>query len=404
MKIKNNEDVIALTEKNVARTYGRFPIALDRGEGAEVWDRSGKHYLDFVSGLAVNNLGHCHPAVVEAIQKQASRLLHVSNLYHIEQQSLLAGELTQLSFADKFFFCNSGAEANEAAIKLARKYFFDRSDTERKEIITFSSSFHGRTIASMSATAQKKIHTGFAPLLPGFKYVPFNDIAALKKAISTKTCAVLVEPIQGEGGVNVPDKGYFKSMKKLCKDSGALLIFDEVQTAFGRTGKMFAYENFGVKPDIITLAKALGGGLAIGAMGATDKVMKSFVPGTHAATFGGNPLACSAGLASLKILSKKSFLANVEKKGEYFVQKLNQLAKRHSCITEVRGAGLILAVQLNRPGAGIVNECMENGILINCIQSDVLRFLPPLTVTKKQIDAVVKAVDHAFLEIFGESD
>ncbi|PIQ99394.1 MAG: aspartate aminotransferase family protein [Nitrospinae bacterium CG11_big_fil_rev_8_21_14_0_20_45_15] len=402
--MKNNEDVIALTDKHVARTYGRFPIALDRGEGADVWDRSGNHYLDFVSGLAVNNLGHCHPAIVKAIQEQAGRLLHVSNLYHIEQQSQLASELTRLSFADKYFFCNSGTEANEAAIKLARKYFFDRSETGRKDIITFDQSFHGRTIASLSATAQKKFHVGFAPLLTGFKYVPYNDIPALGKAVGPQTCAILVEPVQGEGGVNVPAKGYFKAMKKICKKSGALLIFDEVQTAFGRTGKMFAYENFGVTPDIITFAKALGGGLAIGAMGATDKVMKSFVPGTHAATFGGNPLACSAGLASLKVLSKKGFLANVEKKSEYFIQKLKQLATRHSAITEIRGMGLILAAQLNRPGAEIVNECMRNGILINCIQSDILRFLPPLTATKKQIDQVVKALDLALTEIFGEHD
>ncbi|QPJ66873.1 MAG: acetylornithine transaminase [Candidatus Nitrohelix vancouverensis] len=395
MKFRNNNEVAQATKKHVAETYGRYPIALVRGEGTEVWDRSGNRYLDFVAGLAVNNLGHCHPAVVKAIRLQAGQLIHVSNLYHIEPQSLLAEELTRKCFADKFFFCNSGTEANEAAIKLARKYFYDRGE-KRREIITLSQSFHGRTMASLSATAQKKFQKGFAPLLPGFKYVEFNNLRALKKAMSTKTCAVLIEPVQGEGGVNIADKAYMKAVKQLCRKTGALLIFDEVQTAFGRTGTLFAYEHFGVKPDIITLAKALGGGFPIGAMGATSKVMQSFVPGTHAATFGGNPLACAAALASLKVVSQKRTLNHVKSMGNYFIKKLNALAKKYPVIVNVRGMGLMVAAELSGPGAKIVDDCMKQGFLINCIQGNTLRFIPPLTVTQKQINQVIGALDHSF--------
>ena len=266
-----NKSIIQLTKKHVAGTYGRYPIALVKGKGAKVWDKSGKQYIDFVSGLAVDNLGHCHPAVVSAIKKQAGKLIHVSNLYHIEPQSQLAEKLTSLSFADKIFFCNSGTEANESAIKLARRYFFDQGQSGRTEIITMHNSFHGRTMGSLSATAQTKFHTGFKPLLPGFKYIPFNDLPAARKAITKKTCAILVEPLQGEGGVNIPDPSYLKGLKKLCQEHGILLIFDEVQTGFGRTGKLFAYELYKIKPDIMTLAKALGGGVAIGAMAGTNR-------------------------------------------------------------------------------------------------------------------------------------
>jgi acetylornithine aminotransferase/acetylornithine/N-succinyldiaminopimelate aminotransferase len=400
MTMKSNSDIIKLTEKHVAQTYGRYPIALVRGKGTHVWDRSGKQYLDFVSGLAVDNLGHCHPKVVSAIRKQAGELLHVSNLYHIEPQAKLAAELTRLSFADKVFFCNSGAEANEAAIKLARRYFHDRGEKSRHEIITFNNSFHGRTMATISATAQTKFHVGFKPLLPGFKYVPFNDITALKKALSaTKTCAVMIEPVQGEGGVNVANKSYLKELKKLCQKSGSLLIFDEVQTGFGRTGKLFAYQHYGVQPDIITLAKALGAGVAIGAMAATNKVMQSFVPGTHAATFGGNPLACQAALASTKVLTGKNFLERANEKGEYFLERLQGLAKNYPLIREVRGLGLMLAVELDRPGNEIVLNCMQRGYLINCIQGNILRFLPPLIVTKKEINELIKVLSACLEEI-----
>ena len=390
--MNSNQKIVKLTSQHVAQTYGRYPIALIRGKGSKVWDASGKKYIDFVTGLAVDNLGHCPPAVVNAIRKQAGKLLHVSNLYHIEPQSQLAADLTRLSFADKFFFCNSGTEANEAAIKLARRWFDDDGQPERHEIITMNNSFHGRTMASLSATAQKKFHAGFGPLLPGFKYVPFNSIQAIKKAITRKTCAVLVEPIQGEGGVNLADKAYFKALRRLCDEKKILLIFDEVQTGFGRTGPLFAYESYGMKPDMITLAKALGGGMAIGAMGGTNRVMKSLVPGTHAATFGGNPLACAASLASLKAITKNGFLKRASSTGNYFLEQLHKLMKKFSVVRDARGAGLMLALELDRPGAKVVTTCMEEGFLINCIQPNTLRFLPPLIITRKEIDLLIKTL------------
>jgi len=393
--MKKNSDIVKLTEQHVASTYGRFSIALTRGKGTKVWDASGKEYIDFVAGIAVDNLGHCHPAVVSAIRKQAGTLLHVSNLFHIESQSLLARELTSHSFADKVFFCNSGTEANEAAIKLARRYFFDKGEKNRREIISMKNSFHGRTTGSLSATGQKKFHEGFAPLLPGFKYVAFNDLEAAKKALSAKTCAVLVEPIQGEGGVNLPDKTYLKELKKLCAKNGSLLIFDEVQTAFGRTGKLFAYERYGVKPDIMTLAKALGAGVAIGALAATNKVMKSFVPGTHAATFGGNPLACTAALAAFKVYTKPGFLKKADQTGDYFFSRLKELRESYSVVKEVRGVGLLLAMELKQPAGTIVEDCMRQGYLINCIKQNILRFIPPLIITKKEIDGLIKVLSQS---------
>ena len=397
--MKSNQDLIKLTNKYVAKNYGRYPIGLVRGKGTAVWDASGKKYIDFVAGLAVNNLGHCPPTVVKAIRKQAGKLLHVSNLYHIEPQSQLASELTRLTFADKFFFCNSGTEANEAAIKLARRWFHDNGQPKRFEIITMRDSFHGRTMASLSATAQKKIHTGFTPLLPGFKYVPFNNIAALKKALTKKTCAVLIEPIQGEGGVNLAQETYLKTLRKICNEKGILLIFDEIQTGFGRTGPLFAYERYKIKPDIITLAKALGGGIAIGAMGSTNNIIESFSPGTHGATFGGNPLACAASLASLKTLTKKGFLKKTSSQGNYFLEQLHSLRKKFSIIREVRGIGLMLAIKLDRPGAEVVTNCMKEGLLINCIQQNIIRFLPPLIITRKEIDLLIKTLSKIFTKM-----
>ena len=397
--MKSNQELIKLTNKYVAKNYCRYPIGLVRGKGMVVWDASGKKYIDFVAGLAVDNLGHCPPTVVNAIRKQAGKLLHVSNLYHIEPQSQLAAELTSLTFANKFFFCNSGTEANEAAIKLARRWFYDNGQPKRFEIITMNDSFHGRTMASLSATAQKKIHAGFKPLLPGFKYVPFNDITALKKALTKKTCAVLIEPIQGEGGVNPAQKTYLKTLRRICNEKGILLIFDEIQTGFGRTGPLFAYERYKIKPDIITLAKALGGGIAIGAMGSTNKIIQSFSPGTHGATFGGNPLACAASLASLKTLTTKGFLQRASSQGDYFLKQLNYLKENFSIIREVRGAGLMLAIELNQPGAKIVTDCMKEGLLINCIQQNTIRFLPPLIITRKEIDLLIKTLSKIFTKI-----
>ena len=397
--MKSNQELIKLTNKYVAKNYGRYPIGLVRGKGTVVWDASGKKYIDFVAGLAVDNLGHCPPTVVNAIRKQAGKLLHVSNLYHIEPQSQLAAELTRLTFANKFFFCNSGTEANEAAIKLARRWFYDNGQPKRFEIITMNDSFHGRTMASLSATAQKKIHTGFKPLLPGFKYVPFNDIAAFKKAITKKTCAVLIEPIQGEGGVNLARDSYLKTLRKICNEKGILLIFDEIQTGFGRTGRLFAYERYKIKPDIITLAKALGGGVAIGAMGSTNKIIESFSPGTHGATFGGNPLACAASLASLKTLTKKGFLQKASSQGDYFLKQLYCLKEKFPIIREVRGVGLMLAVELDQPGANVVTDCMNEGILINCIQQSTIRFLPPLIITRKEIDLLITTLSKIFTKM-----
>jgi len=397
--MNKNQKIALLTKKHVAQTYGRYPIALIRGKGTKVWDKNGNQYLDFVSGLAVNNLGHCHPAVVSAIQKQAKTLLHVSNLYHIEPQSQLAEHLTSQCFADKFFFCNSGTEAIEAAIKLARKFSADQGHPERIEIITMNNSFHGRTMGALSATAQKNYHTGFNPLLPGFKYIPFNNIQAAKKAISKKTCAILVEPIQGEGGVNIPEPNYLKDLKLICRKNDILLIFDEVQTGFGRTGKLFAHELFKTKPDIMTLAKALGGGMAIGAMAATNRIMKSFVPGTHASTFGGNPLTCAAALASLKVITEKGFLKKASETGKYFLECLENLASQHSIVKEVRGKGMILAMELDKPGSQIVVDCMKNGFLINCIKQNILRFLPPLNISKKDISSLMPVLSNSLLRL-----
>ncbi len=394
-----NQNIIQLTEEHVAGTYDRYPIVVTRGRGCKVWDKSGKPYVDFVSGLAVNNLGHCHPSVVAAIKKQAEKLIHVSNLYHIESQSRLAEKLTSLSFADKIFFCNSGTEAIESAIKLTRKYFFDRGQSEKTDIITMCNSFHGRTLGALSATAQKKFHVGFEPLLPRFKYIPFDDLQAARKAITRKTCAVLVEPIQGEGGVNIAAPSYIRGLKKLCQKNGALLIFDEVQSGFGRTGKLFAYELYDTKPDIMTMAKALGGGIAIGAMAGTNQVMKSFVAGTHAATFGGNPLACSAALATLKVITGKNFLRKVNATGIYFLKRLKEIARENPVVKEVRGAGMFLALELNQPGHEIVIDCMNRGFLINCIQRNVLRFIPPLIISRKDIDGLVSVLSDSLAKL-----
>ena len=307
----------------IMNTYGRYPVVLRKGRGMKVWSSEGKEYLDFVAGVAVDILGHCHPRVVVAIQKQAQRLIHVSNYYFIEPQIKLAKLLVQHSYADKVFFCNSGAEAIEAAIKLARKYVKEQVNPERFEIITAEGSFHGRTYAALSATGQEKFHKGFEPLVPGFVHIPYNDIAALKNAVTEKTCAVLLEPIQGEGGVRVPDQDYLKQVRDLCNENNLLLILDEVQTGMGRTGKLFAYEHFGITPDIMTIAKGLGGGVPIGAMLATDKVAAGFQPGNHASTFGGNPLVCAAAVATIETLLEDGFILDQCKRmNKYFIEKL----------------------------------------------------------------------------------
>ncbi len=382
----NNRQILKLTEKYVTHTYARFPIALVRGKGARVWDANGKEYLDFVAGIAVNSLGHNHPAVVRAIGRQARQLLHVSNLYHIAPQSELARELVRHSFADKVFFCNSGAEANEAAIKLARRFGVERLGGKYEVLSTYNS-FHGRTLATLTATGQEKVRAGYDPLPPGFRQVPYNDLRSMEEAIDEKTtAAILVEPIQGEGGVVIPDKGYLQGLRELCDRRGILLIFDEVQVGMGRTGKLFAYEHYGVKPDIMTLAKALGGGLPLGAMLAREEVARSFVPGTHASTFGGNPLVCSVALVVVETLLQGGVLKNCVKMGKILFNGLQALKERFSLIREVRGKGLIIGVELEQDGSKIVQDCLQQGLLINCTANKVLRFIPPLTVGKKDIE------------------
>jgi len=388
--------MMMLSEKYVAHTYGRYPIVLVKGQGTRVWDMDGKEYLDFVSGLAVCNLGHCHPKVVKAIQRQAETLIHVSNFYYIEPQIQLASLLCKHSFADKVFFCNSGAEANEGAMKLARKYAKGKMEGDRYEIITMERSFHGRTFATLTATAQEKFHKGYAPLMPGFKYVAFDDIEGVKNAIDSKTCAVMLEPIQGEGGVNCPSEGYLKALREICDEKGILLIYDEVQVGMGRTGKLFAYEHEGVKPDILTLAKSLAGGVPIGAVLIKEKVAESFKPGDHASTFGGNPLATAAGVAALSAILEEGMLGNCEKVGEYFLSKLNEIKKKFPFVQEVRGKGLILGIELKMDGGAIVKEMMQRGFLINCTMGNVLRFLPPLIVIKAEVDRLVEVLEEVF--------
>lgn len=388
------KEIIDLAKNNIMNTYNRFPIVLVKGKGAKVWDIEGKEYLDFFSGLAVCNLGHSHPAVVAAVKEQVEKLTHVSNLYYTEPQALLADILVENSFADKVFFCNSGAEANEAAIKLARKYAHEKMGDDKFELITMKESFHGRTMATITATGQEKYQYGFTPLLAGFSYVPFNDLKVLEEAITPKTCGIMLEPIQGEGGVIIPDAQYLAKVREICDRHKILLIIDEVQTGIGRTGKLFAYEYSGIKPDIMTLAKALANGIPIGAMLATDKIAQSFTPGNHASTFGGNPLAMAAACATMKTILDENILGKSLKTGDYFLSQLKKLQQKHKIIKEVRGKGLMLACSLNIEGADIVNECMQRGLLINCTAGKTLRFVPPLIITNADVDCAVNVLDQ----------
>jgi len=386
------------SKKYLMNTYNRAPIVLRKGRGMKVWDSTGKEYIDFVGGIAVNCLGHCYPKVVIAIQKQAQRLIHVSNLYHIEPQIKLARLLVDNSFADKVFFCNSGAEAIEGAIKLARKYAKEHVASHKYEIITAYGSFHGRTLAALTATGQEKFHQGFEPMMPGFKYVPFNDINALRNAITDKTCAVLLEPIQGEGGIKLPSEEYLMEVRQLCDENKLLLILDEIQTGMGRTGKLFAYQYFGIKPDIMTLAKGLAGGFPIGALLATETVAAAFQPGTHASTFGGNPLACAAAVSTIETLLEDGFLLDhCVRIGKYFRDSLEKLKKDFSSnIVEVRGLGLMLGMELTRTCGPIVDSCAARGFLINCTSGNVLRFTPPLIITEKEIDRLIDTLEDIF--------
>jgi acetylornithine/N-succinyldiaminopimelate aminotransferase len=385
----NSAQWIEKADKYIMKTYGRYPLVPVRGEGCYLWDADGKRYLDFLAGVAVNNLGHCHPRVVAALQKQAGELIHCSNYYHIPQQIELAELLCSHSFADRAFFCNSGAEANEAAIKLARKYSRDHNGPDRYEIITALASFHGRTMATVSATGQEKVQKFFDPLLHGFVHVPFNDADALRKAVSPNTCAIMLEPIQGEGGVVVPAAEYFRQVRQICDDNKLLLIFDEVQVGIGRTGKLFAHEHFGVTPDIMTLAKALAGGAPIGTMLAREELAESFGPGTHGSTFGGNPLVTAAGVAVLRTILEEGILNHTEEMGEYLLGELEALKKKFPIISEVRGIGLMIGMELSVPAGDIVKKGLERGVLLNVAQERVLRFVPPLIVGKKEVDEMI---------------
>jgi acetylornithine/N-succinyldiaminopimelate aminotransferase len=379
-----------------AKTYKRFPLVIEKGRGCTLWDTDGRSYTDFVAGIAVCNLGHAHPAVNAALAAQMEKLYHVSNLYYTIPQTELAAVLVENSFADRVFFCNSGAEANEAAIKLARKYFSDRGQSERHVIISARKSFHGRTMASLSATGQEKIKQGFDPILPGFDFVPFDDIEALQKRMDATVCAVLLEPIQGEGGVNTPSRDYLTQVRALCDQQGALLIFDEIQTGMGRTGKLFAHEHFGVTPDIMTLAKALANGLPMGAMLATEAAADAFGPGAHASTFGGTPIVTAAALATFKTLQEEKLPELAAETGDYFKTRLATLVDKHAMAKGVRGMGLLLALELDRPAAPIVDLCMQKGFLINCVQEKRLRFVPPLSITRGEIDDLITCLDEVF--------
>jgi acetylornithine aminotransferase len=380
------------------KTYRRAPVTLVKGDGCRVWDENGKEYLDFIGGIAVCSLGHSSPVVSKALCEQSKRLVHVSNLFYTQPQTELAQILVENSFADRVFFCNSGAEANEAAIKLARHYSKERLGPERRSIITMENSFHGRTMATLSATGQEKIRKGFDPLLEGFRFVPFNDLGDLKSAVDGSVCAVMLEPIQGEGGVVLPDPDYLKGVREICTEHGILLILDEVQVGMGRTGRLFAHQHFGITPDIMTLAKALGNGLPIGAMLAREELTDSFGPGTHATTFGGTPLITAGALAVVKSLLNDGWIENAGEMGDYLKDKLAALQKNHSIIKDVRGLGLIVGLQLDREVADIAKTCMERGFLINCVQERVLRFVPPLIIGKEEIDLLVDCLDEVFTE------
>ena len=373
--------------------YGaRAPICLVRGDGVRVWDSDGREYLDFGSGIAVTSLGHCHPRVTGAIQEAAATLLHVSNLYHSAPQIHLAKLLVEHSFAERVFFSNSGAEANEAAIKLARKYAHERFSTDRSEIIATHNSFHGRTLATVTATGQPKYQHGFEPLVPGFKHVPYNDLRAMERAIDNHTAAILVEPIQGEGGVHVPDEDYLPGLRKLADEAGALLIFDEIQTGVGRTGRLWCYEYAGIEPDIMTLAKALANGVPIGAMLTRDEIASVLTAGTHGSTFGGTPFVCSVALATLQTIIDEKIPSRAAATGKHLMQALSKLG---GSVKTVRGRGLLIGAELAGPAGPIVDACRENGLLVLSAGEKVLRLAPPLISTEKDCDRAIEIIAAA---------
>jgi predicted acetylornithine/succinylornithine family transaminase len=389
-------NLIKEEQQYILQTYKRVPLVVSKAKGQYLWDDKGKKYLDFFSGISVCNVGHCNPRVAAAIKKQAETLIHVSNHYYVESPVLLAKELVKASFPGKVFLANSGAEANECAIKAARKWGGKHPGKKgsRYEIITFNESFHGRTLATLAATGQTKFHKGFEPMLPGFTFAAFNDLSSVKRLINEKTVAVMVEPIQGEGGVNVATQEFLEGLRALCDRQKLLLIFDEVQTGLGRTGRAFAFQTFGVKPDVMTLAKSLAGGLPLGACMVADRALDAFSYGDHGSTFGGNPVSCAAARAVLKELSP-ALLKNARVTGHYFMTRLEALKPKFPFIREVRGKGLMIGMELDCPGKDIVHFCQEKGLIINCTNDTVLRFLPPLIISRKDVDTAIKILEEA---------
>lgn len=390
----NNAQIVDLTHRNFVDIYGCLPIALVSGKGSHVEDADGNRYLDFFCGLAVTNLGHCHPRVVRAIRDQAERLMHVSNIFHTEPTAKLAEQLASRFGDGRVFFGNSGAEANEAAIKLARRWGH-KDGGGRFEIVATLGSFHGRTLATLSATGQEKYHQGFQPLVPGFKMAPFDDVSALERSLSDNTVAVMIEPIQGEGGVVVPKLDYLKRVRDFCTSNKLLLILDEIQVGVGRTGKFFCYEHAGIKPDIVTLAKALGGGLPLGAMIAKAEVAASLTPGSHGTTFGGNPVACAAGLATIEAIDEERLLENTTRIGSYMIERLREVAKTCDRIKEVRGLGMIIGVVLKHDPRTVVDACLKEKLLVNGTAGTVLRMLPPLNLSREDADAGLAIIERA---------
>jgi len=388
------QETMELFHQYVIANYGRLPRVMVKGEGCYLWDADGNKILDMFPGWAVSGIGHCPPKVVEAVRRQVGELIHVDNTFYSEPQGRLAQMLSERAFGGKCFFCNSGAEANEAALKLGRLY----TPKEKYKFITCEGSFHGRTFATVTATAQPKYHEGFLPLLPGFIYIPFNEVKALEAAFTDEVAAVLVEPIQGEGGINVATPEFLRAIRRLCDEKGAVMILDEVQTGMGRTGKWFGYQHFDVEPDIITMAKTLGGGVTIGAMMAKPEIAACLVPGKHASTFGGNCLACAAGIATIETIEEGNLLQHATEMGQYAQEKLRALKEKHSVIDHVRGIGLMIGIQLTRPGAQIVSKCLDKGLRINCTHDTVIRFMPPMIVTKEQIDAAVGIFESVLSE------
>ena len=388
--------LIQKAKKYIANTYNRYPIVATKGEGCWIWDLDGRRYLDFLAGIAVCNLGHVRKEVLDGLVAQAQKLFHISNLFYMEPQVKAAEILVDNSFGDKVFFCNSGAEANEAAIKLARRYSWKKYGKERFEIIVMDNSFHGRTLCTLSATGQKKFWEGFDPLMEGFTYLPFNDIGALQKTISKKTCAVMLELIQAEGGIYVADKEYIRALRALTKEKDILLILDEVQTGIGRTGKLFAYEHFEIEPDLMTLAKALGNGFPVGALVGTDAAMEAFEPGTHASTFGGNPLAAASVYATLNTVLGEGILKNSTEMGKYLHKHLVSLKKKYSFVTDVRGMGLIWGIELSIDGDAVQREFLKEGVILNCTKGTILRLVPPLIIGTDEIDIFHEIADRIF--------